>query len=73
MQKLRQLAEEDPQLHITWSEALGEIHVQLMGQVQLEILQRMIRQRFGWEVTFGPGQHRLPGDHRRSGGGHRPL
>ena len=55
MQKLRQLAEEDPQLHITWSEALGEIHVQLMGQVQLEILQRMIRERFGWEVTFGPG------------------
>ena len=53
--KLRQLEEEDPQLHIVWNEALREIHVQLMGQVQLEILQRLIRERFGLEVTFGTG------------------
>ena len=35
LQKLRQLEEEDPQLHLVWSERLREIHIQLMGQVQL--------------------------------------
>ena len=55
MQKLRQLEEEDPQLHLVWNEGLQEIHVQLMGEVQLEILQRLIRERFGMEVTFGQG------------------
>ncbi|HJA63777.1 MAG TPA: TetM/TetW/TetO/TetS family tetracycline resistance ribosomal protection protein [Candidatus Intestinimonas stercoravium] len=53
--KLRQLEEEDPQLHLTWSEHLRELHVQLMGEVQLEVLQRLIRARFGLEVSFGPG------------------
>ena len=55
LQKLRQLEEEDPQLHILWSERLGEIHLQLMGEVQLEILQRLIAHRFGMEVSFGQG------------------
>ena len=55
LQRLRQLEEEDPQLHILWNEAAREIHVQLMGQVQLEILQRLIRERFGMEVDFGAG------------------
>ena len=55
MQKLRQLEEEDPQLHLVWNERLKEIHIQLMGQVQLEILQRLIAQRFGMEVSFGQG------------------
>lgn len=53
--KLRQLEEEDPELHIVWNEELGEIHAQLMGEVQTEILQSMIRERFQTEVTFGPG------------------
>ena len=53
--KLRQLEEEDPELHIVWNEELGEIHAQLMGEVQTEILQSMIRERFQTEVMFGPG------------------
>ena len=55
MQKLRQLEEEDPQLHLVWNERLREIHIQLMGEVQLEILQRLIAQRFAMEVSFGQG------------------
>ncbi|RKJ42163.1 GTP-binding protein [Acutalibacter sp. 1XD8-33] len=53
--KLRQLAEEDPQLHLEWKEAIGEIHLRLMGKVQAEILKRVILDRFGLEVGFGPG------------------
>lgn len=53
--KLRQLEEEEPQLHIVWDEALLEIHVQIMGEVQLEILHSLILERFGIEVTFGAG------------------
>ena len=53
--RLRQLEEEDPQLHIVWNEAAREIHIQLMGEVQLEILQRLIQERFGMEATFGAG------------------
>ena len=53
--KLRQLEEEDPQLHILWNEGSRTIHVQLMGQVQLEVLQRVLRERFGLEAGFGPG------------------
>lgn len=53
--KLRQLEEEDPQLHILWEEKLQEIHVQLMGPVQLEVLQSMIAERFQMAVSFGPG------------------
>lgn len=53
--KLRQLEEEEPQLHLVWNEALREIHLQLMGTVQMEVLQRLIGERFGLAVTFGPG------------------
>ncbi len=53
--KLRQLEEEEPQLHIVWKEELQEIQAQLMGEVQLEILTGMIRERFGVQVGFGPG------------------
>ncbi len=53
--RLRQLEEEDPQLHIVWNEAAREIHIQLMGEVQLEIVQRLVRERFGMEVSFGAG------------------
>ncbi len=55
LDKLRTLEEEDPQLHIVWNERLQELHVRLMGQVQLEVLRRVIAQRFGLEADFGPG------------------
>jgi len=55
LDKLRLLEEEDPQLHILWNERFQEIHLQLMGQVQLEVLRRLIGQRFGLAVDFGPG------------------
>ena len=53
--KLRLLTEEDPQLCLEWKEALEEIHVRLMGQVQAEVLKKRIKERFGLEVDFGPG------------------
>lgn len=53
--KLQILEEEEPQLHIAWNEALGEIQVQVMGQVQIEILKSLIMQRFGVDVEFGAG------------------
>lgn len=53
--KLRCLEEEEPQLHIIWNEALKEIQVQLMGEVQIEILKSLIKERFGVEVEFGSG------------------
>lgn len=53
--KLRQLEEEEPQLHITWKESLNEIHAQVMGEVQIDILKNMIRERFGVLVEFGEG------------------
>ncbi len=53
--KLRQLEEEEPLLHIVWREELQEIHAQLMGEVQLEVFQVLVRERFGVEIAFGPG------------------
>jgi len=53
--ELRHLEDEDPQLHIIWSEQLQEIHVQVMGEVQLEVLKRIIADRFGFEVDFSHG------------------
>lgn len=55
LRHLRQLEEEDPQLRVVWNEKLGEIHLQLMGEVQLEILTRLIAERFGVDVTFDEG------------------
>lgn len=54
--KLRLLEEEEPQLRMVWDVRLREIRVQLMGAVQLEILQSLIRMRFGWDVTFDTGR-----------------
>lgn len=54
--KLRQLEEEEPELHIVWDEQLQEIQVQIMGEVQIEILQSMIQSRFGVEVSFDTGR-----------------
>lgn len=53
--KLCQLEEEEPQLHIVWKEQLGEIHAQLMGEVQIEILKKLIAERFGVSVEFDEG------------------
>ncbi len=53
--KLRQLEEEEPLLHIVWREELQEIHAQLMGEVQLEVFQVLVKERFGVEIAFGPG------------------
>lgn len=55
LKNLRQLEEEDPQLRVLWSESLGEIQVQLMGEVQVEVLERLIAERFGVEVAFDSG------------------
>src|SRR5699024_4711122 len=55
LQNLRQLEEEDPQLRVVWNERLGEIHLRLMGEVQLEVLTRLIAERFGVSVAFDEG------------------
>lgn len=54
--KLRQLEEEEPALQIVWDEQLQEIRVQVMGEMQCEILQKLILARFGLEVTFAAGK-----------------
>ncbi len=54
--KLQQLEEEDPQLHIVWDSRLGEIQVQLMGQVQIEIFKSLVRERFETEIDIGKGR-----------------
>lgn len=55
LSKLRILEEEDPQLHIVWNEQLQEIHIALMGKIQLEILKSIIAERFGINVDFSNG------------------
>lgn len=55
MPLLKQLEEESPELGIVWNEALQEIQVKLMGEVQTEVLQRQIRDRYGFEVDFDEG------------------
>jgi len=53
--QLRQLEEEEPLLHVVWKETLGEIHVQVMGEVQIEVLKSLLRERFGLEAELGSG------------------
>lgn len=53
--KLRQLEEEEPHLHILWDESSGEIHAQLMGEVEIEILKSLIKERFDVDVAFTSG------------------
>lgn len=53
--KLKQLEEENPELHITWDEKLQEIRLRIMGEIQTEILSELIMERFGVRVGFGPG------------------
>ncbi len=54
--KLRKLEEEDPLLRIVWNERLGEIHAQVMGEIQIDVLKRVIAERFGMNVSFGEGK-----------------
>ncbi len=54
--QLRILEEEDPQLQVEWNEGLGEIRLRLMGEVQLEVLSRLLERRFRTRVSFGPGR-----------------
>ncbi len=53
--QLRQLEEENPELHLVWNETLGELHAQVMGDIQLEILKSLIEERFSVPVTFDSG------------------
>lgn len=55
LRHMRMLEEEDPQLHIVWNEALGEIQAQVMGDVQMESLKSQVQERFGVEIGFGEG------------------
>ncbi len=51
----RKLESEDPKLHVIWSEQLSEIHVQVMGEMQLDILKSLLKERFSLEVNFVHG------------------
>ncbi len=53
--KLHRIEEEEPQLHVVWNETLGEIHVQLMGEIQLEVLKSLLSERYDLNVEFGAG------------------
>ena len=53
--KLRRIEEEVPELHVVWDEQLAQIHIRLMGEIQLEVLQSLLARRFGLEVSFGEG------------------
>lgn len=55
LQKFRILEEENPELHIAWDEELSQLHVQLMGDVQIEVLKNMVQERFGFSVEFSEG------------------
>lgn len=54
--KLREIEEENPELHIVWNETLQEIQAQIMGEVQIEILQSLIKERFDIDVSFDDGR-----------------
>ena len=54
-EKLQILAQEDPALHMEWNEKLGEIHIKVMGDIQLEVLKQLIKERFDMDVEFDTG------------------
>ena len=66
---LKQLEEEEPELHIIWDETLKELHAQVMGEVQIEVIRQQLFDRYRMHVTFGEGNHRLQRNH--SGTGYR--
>ncbi|MBQ3784183.1 MAG: TetM/TetW/TetO/TetS family tetracycline resistance ribosomal protection protein [Lachnospiraceae bacterium] len=53
---IKVLAEEDPQIHIVWNDKLGEIYMQLMGEVQMEIIRSVVYERFGYHISFDDGR-----------------
>lgn len=55
LQDMKQLEEEDPQLHVMWNEQYQEINIQLMGEVQTEVLKSLVWDRFHVEIEFGSG------------------
>lgn len=55
LKKMRQLEEEDPKLHLFWDERMQQLFIQPMGEVQLEVLQSIVKERFGMEIQFGEG------------------
>lgn len=69
----RLLEDEEPTLSVQWNEALRQLQVAVMGEIQLEILQQTILERFGISVAFGPVPGCLPGDHCGPGTGVRTL
>ena len=76
LRDLRVLEQEDPELHVTWNEQNKEIHLQLMGEIQLEILKDIIEQRFSYKVDFDSGAivYRETIAEKVSGAGHfEPL
>ena len=54
LRNFRILESEDPALNVTWSEELSEIHVHIMGKIQLEVLKEIVKERFNMDVEFGP-------------------
>ncbi len=56
LQNLKELEEEEPHLNVVWNESLEEIHVKVMGEIEIEILRSMIQERYGVDVTFGTGE-----------------
>lgn len=76
LSSLKKLEQEDPQLHVTWNELLEEINVQLMGEIQLEIFKRIIKERFGFDADFSKGNitYRETIENKVEGAGHyEPL
>ena len=59
LRNLRQIEEEEPQLHVVWEEDSGEIHIQLMGEVQTEVLQQMVKRPFWRSHWLWGGKYRL--------------
>ena len=55
LEKMKILEAEDPALAVSWNETLGEIQLRLMGEIQLEVLSAVIKERFGFDVSFGQG------------------
>ena len=55
LKNFRRIEEEEPQFHIIWNEHLQEIHIQIMGEVQLEVLKQIVRERFDMEADFSDG------------------
>ena len=56
LRDIRQLEEEEPELHVEFAQETGEIFVKVMGQVQLQVLTQIVKDRFGYLISFGMGR-----------------